>query len=60
MRFSIASWSVRLEGLAPGSYEFRARTVDQNGFAQPEPRPFAQRSGVNQVQCKRFVINAAS
>jgi DMSO/TMAO reductase YedYZ molybdopterin-dependent catalytic subunit len=56
MRFSIAAWSVTLMGLAPGSYEFRARSVDQNGFAQPEPRPFAQRSGVNGIQCKRFVL----
>jgi DMSO/TMAO reductase YedYZ molybdopterin-dependent catalytic subunit len=58
MRFSIAPWSVVLEGLKPGSYEFRARTVDRNGFAQPEPRPFAQRSGMNAVQCKRFRITA--
>jgi hypothetical protein len=58
MRFSIAPWSVTFEGLKPGSYEFRARTVDRNGFAQPEPRPFAQRSGMNAVQCKRLRITA--
>jgi len=52
MRFSIAPWSVKLEGLKPGVYEFRARTVDRNGFAQPEPRPFAQRSGDNGVRKK--------
>jgi DMSO/TMAO reductase YedYZ molybdopterin-dependent catalytic subunit len=56
MRFSIAPWSATLEGLKPGSYEFRARTVDRNGFAQPEPRPFEQRSGINGVQCKRLRI----
>jgi DMSO/TMAO reductase YedYZ molybdopterin-dependent catalytic subunit len=59
MRFSIAPWSATLEGLKPGSYEFRARTVDRNGFAQPEPRPFAQRSGVNGIQCKRLRITEA-
>ncbi|WP_435008775.1 molybdopterin-dependent oxidoreductase [Tundrisphaera lichenicola] len=56
IRFSIAPWSARLEALKPGLYEFRARTVDRNGFAQPEPRPFAQRSGVNGIQIKRLRI----
>jgi DMSO/TMAO reductase YedYZ molybdopterin-dependent catalytic subunit len=60
VRFSIAPWSVALSGLGPGSYEFRVRTVDQNGFAQPEPRPFAQRSGVNRIQRKRLHITEAS
>jgi DMSO/TMAO reductase YedYZ molybdopterin-dependent catalytic subunit len=56
MRFSIVTWSVSLANLAPGRYELRARTVDRNGFAQPEPRPFAQRSGLNGIQCKPFRI----
>jgi DMSO/TMAO reductase YedYZ molybdopterin-dependent catalytic subunit len=56
MRFSVAPWSVKLEGLKPGAYEFRARTIDRNGFAQPEPRSYSQRSGVNGVQRKRFRI----
>ncbi len=56
MRFSIVGWSFALEGLRPGVYEFRTRTVDKNGFAQPEPRPFAQRSGLNGVQMKRIRI----
>lgn len=56
MRFSIAQWSVALEDLKPGGYEFRVRTVDKNGFAQPEPRPFRQRSGRNAIQCKQFIV----
>jgi DMSO/TMAO reductase YedYZ molybdopterin-dependent catalytic subunit len=56
MRFSLARWSRSLDGLKPGAYEFRARTVDRNGFAQPEPRPFAQRSGLNGIQRKRLRI----
>jgi DMSO/TMAO reductase YedYZ molybdopterin-dependent catalytic subunit len=60
MRFSIAPWSVSLGGLKPGDYEFRARTVDRNGFAQPEPRPFEQRSGVNGVQRKPIHIAETS
>ena len=36
----------RSNDLAPGAYEFRVRTVDLNGFAQPEPRPYPK-SGRN-------------
>jgi DMSO/TMAO reductase YedYZ molybdopterin-dependent catalytic subunit len=57
LRFSIAQWTVTLDKLAPGAYEFRARTIDLNGFAQPEPRPY-QKSGMNLVQCKQFVVTA--
>ncbi len=56
MRFSIALWSATLTGLKPGGYEFRVRTVDKNGFAQPEPRPYHQRSGLNAIQCKQFIV----
>ncbi len=49
--FSMVPWTARLEGLKPGSYEFRVRTVDLNGFAQPEPRPY-QKSGMNRVPCR--------
>jgi hypothetical protein len=60
MRFSVAPWSVRLEGLKPATYEFRARTVDRNGFAQPDPRPSGQRSGLNGIQVKRLQIGDVS
>jgi hypothetical protein len=59
-RFSVARWSVVLADLAPGHYQLRARTVDRNGFAQPEPRPFVQRAGVNGIQCKRLHIDATA
>jgi DMSO/TMAO reductase YedYZ molybdopterin-dependent catalytic subunit len=55
--FSAITWTARLEGLSPGSYEFRARTIDSNGFAQPEPRPY-QKSGMNLVPCQRLVVTA--
>jgi DMSO/TMAO reductase YedYZ molybdopterin-dependent catalytic subunit len=55
LRFSLAQWSVTLEGLAPGAYEFRARAVDLNGFAQPEPRPYPK-SGRNEVQYKPIMV----
>jgi len=55
LRYSVAAWSVTLKGLAPGAYEFRVRTVDQNGFAQPEPRPYPK-SGKNEVQYKPILV----
>lgn len=55
LRYSIAQWTVTLEGLKPGGYEFRVRTVDENGFAQPEPRPGPQ-SGRNAVPVKQIIV----
>jgi DMSO/TMAO reductase YedYZ molybdopterin-dependent catalytic subunit len=55
--FSMVPWTARMNGLAPGTYELRARTVDLNGFAQPEPRPY-QKSGLNLVPSRTFVVSA--
>jgi DMSO/TMAO reductase YedYZ molybdopterin-dependent catalytic subunit len=55
--YSTVSWSARIEGLQPGTYEFRARTVDLNGFAQPEPRTY-QKSGLNLVPSQTLVVTA--
>jgi DMSO/TMAO reductase YedYZ molybdopterin-dependent catalytic subunit len=55
LRYSIALWSVTLESLKPGGYEFRVRTVDQNGVAQPEPRPYP-RSGRNAIPVKQILV----
>lgn len=55
LRYSVASWSVTLKDLPPGAYEFRVRTVDLNGFAQPEPRP-EPKSGRNEIQCKTILV----
>ncbi len=54
-RFGMASWMATLSGLQPGKYEFRARSVDLNGYAQPEPRP-AQKSGRNGIQVRGFEV----
>lgn len=56
-RYSVVSWSAALADLKPGAYEFRARAVDLNGFAQPEPRTY-QKSGLNAVQCRTFRVTA--
>lgn len=55
--FSTVPFTARLEGLRPGPYEFRARAVDPNGFAQPEPRPY-QKSGMNLVPCQTFTVTS--
>ena len=55
--YSTVGWSARVEGLAPGRYEFRARTVDLNGFAQPEPRPY-QKAGMNRIPCQILEVKA--
>ena len=55
LRYSMISWSATLRDLKPGKYEFRARAVDLNGFAQPEPRPIAK-AGRNAVEVHRFEV----
>ena len=55
LRSSMISWSATLKGLKPGKYEFRARAVNLNGFAQPEPRPMAK-AGKNAVEVQRFGV----
>jgi hypothetical protein len=55
IRFSIVRWTATLPPLQPGGYEFRARSIDKNGLAQPLPRPNPQ-SGQNQIQCQQIII----
>ena len=55
LRFSVAHWTVTLDGLKAGKYELLVRTVDKNGFAQPQPRPNPQ-AGKNQVPCQLFTV----
>ena len=55
LRYSMISWSATLKELPPGKYEFRARAVDLNDFAQPEPRPMLK-AGKNAVEVHRFEI----
>jgi DMSO/TMAO reductase YedYZ molybdopterin-dependent catalytic subunit len=57
MRYSTVRWTVTLTGLAAGAYEFRVRSVDLNGYAQPEPRPYPK-SGLNGIQYKPIVVMA--
>lgn len=40
MKLTKAHWAALLPGLPPGDYTMRCRTIDNNGAAQPMPRPF--------------------
>ena len=40
MRLTNAHWAKRLDGLPQGEYTLRCRTIDDQGNAQPMPRPF--------------------
>jgi hypothetical protein len=55
LRYSMVSWSATLKDLAPGKYEVRARAVDLNDFAQPEPRPI-QKTGRNSLEGRQFEV----
>jgi hypothetical protein len=55
LRYSWGLWSVTLRDLKPGTYEFRARAVDLNDFAQPEPRPYPK-SGRNEIQGRQIIV----
>ena len=55
LRYGMISFYAILKNLKPGRYEIRARTVDENGFAQPEPRN-TQKSGKNAIPTRRLTV----
>ena len=55
LRFSVAQWRLTLKDLKPGAYELRVRSVDLNGFAQPEPRPYLK-AGRNGIPYKAIMV----
>jgi DMSO/TMAO reductase YedYZ molybdopterin-dependent catalytic subunit len=40
--FTVVHWAATLSALTAGTYDLRCRSIDQNGIAQPMPRPFAK------------------
>ncbi|MCB1237350.1 MAG: molybdopterin-dependent oxidoreductase [Verrucomicrobiae bacterium] len=54
-RYGMCSYFATVKDLKPGRYEARARSVDLNGYAQPEPRPL-QKNGKNAIQVRRFEV----
>jgi DMSO/TMAO reductase YedYZ molybdopterin-dependent catalytic subunit len=57
LRYGMTGWTANIGLLPRGMYEIRARAVDLNGFAQPEPRADRQ-TGLNPVQVRRFEVFA--
>ena len=55
LRYATAGWGATYPNLARGSYLIFARSVDQNGFAQPEPRAI-RKSGKNMLQSHRVEV----
>jgi hypothetical protein len=51
----MVAFTATLQGLKPGKYEVRARAVDLNGYAQPEPRAVLK-SGKNGVQMRPLEV----
>ena len=57
IRLSKAHWASLLPGLPAGEYTLRCRTIDDNGAAQPMPRPF-KKSGRAAIQQIEFTVEA--
>ena len=55
LRYGMASYRAEIRGLKPGHYEVRARSVDLNGIAQPEPRS-QRKAGKNNIQVWSFEV----
>ena len=51
----MASYRAVIRGLERGRYQVRARSVDLNGFAQPEPRAM-RKAGKNNIQDWSFEV----
>ena len=48
MRYTISHWATSLNNIKKGKYNLYCRTIDNNGIAQPMPRPF-KKSGRNSI-----------
>lgn len=55
MPLTRAHWCFLHEGLAPGKYTLRCRTIDRNGVPQPMPRPF-RKSGHAKIEQVQFEV----
>jgi len=55
MRLCKIHWAVLIAGLPQGKYTLRSRTVDEQGHAQPMPRPF-RKSGHAAIESISFTV----
>lgn len=49
MRYTWCHWAALVPALKPGKYDLRCRSIDQNGIAQPMPRPY-KKSGKSEIE----------
>jgi len=57
MRLAKIHWAILHDGLSPGEYTLRSRTVDEKGIAQPMPRPF-RKSGHAAIESVSIKVKA--
>lgn len=57
MRLTKAHWAALLPGLPAGNYTLRCRTIDENGIAQPMPRPF-RKSGRAEIAAVPLTVDS--
>lgn len=57
IRLTKAHWATLIPGLPPGEYTLRCRTIDENGNAQPMPRPF-RKSGRAAIEKFKIIVKA--
>ena len=57
LRLSKAHWATLHPGLPAGNYSLRCRTIDENGIAQPMPRPFSK-SGRAEITEVRLTVES--
>lgn len=55
LRLAKAHWAILHDGLEAGRYVLRCRTVDENGVAQPMPRPF-RKSGHAAIEARGLIV----
>ena len=55
MRLGKVHWAMLVDGLTPGKYTLRSRSIDDNGHAQPMPRPF-RKSGHSAIELVEFEV----
>src|SRR5579859_1739539 len=59
LRYTVVHWVAELDGLPPGEYDLRCRSIDRNGIAQPLPRPFAK-GGRAEIQTVPLRVDSAA
>jgi DMSO/TMAO reductase YedYZ molybdopterin-dependent catalytic subunit len=57
MRLTRVHWAALLPGLPAGEYTLRSRTIDEQGQAQPMPRPF-QKSGHAAIEAVDLLVKS--